>query len=150
MEPTATLAEVARILRPGGVFAAYDYDWPPLVTLQTDALFHLFMGRTFELAEARGVQAALSGWEKSGHLERMHASGHFSLVKEMALHNIEPCDADRFIGMAKSNIVEGLLARGVVTPDEIGLDAFEQATQEAIPASVNTWFVSYRVRLGVK
>jgi SAM-dependent methyltransferase len=29
MEPTATLAEIARILRPGGLFAAYDYDWPP-------------------------------------------------------------------------------------------------------------------------
>ena len=26
MEPTATLAEIARILRPGGLFAAYDYD----------------------------------------------------------------------------------------------------------------------------
>ena len=31
MEPTATLAEVARILRPGGVFAAIDCDWPPAV-----------------------------------------------------------------------------------------------------------------------
>src|SRR5947209_354958 len=26
MEPTSTLAEIARILRPGGLFAAYDYD----------------------------------------------------------------------------------------------------------------------------
>jgi SAM-dependent methyltransferase len=29
MEPHATLAEVARLLRPGGVFAALDCDWPP-------------------------------------------------------------------------------------------------------------------------
>ena len=29
MEPDATFAEVARILRPGGVFAAVDADWPP-------------------------------------------------------------------------------------------------------------------------
>src|SRR5579859_3619957 len=43
MEPVATLAEVARILRPGGVFAAYDYDWPPTITLQIDILFHDFM-----------------------------------------------------------------------------------------------------------
>jgi SAM-dependent methyltransferase len=28
MEPEPTFAEVARILRRGGVFAAYDYDWP--------------------------------------------------------------------------------------------------------------------------
>lgn len=30
MEPTATLSEVARILRPGGVFATVDADWPPV------------------------------------------------------------------------------------------------------------------------
>ena len=31
MEPVDTLAEVARLLRPGGVFAAVDCDWPPTV-----------------------------------------------------------------------------------------------------------------------
>jgi SAM-dependent methyltransferase len=31
MEPTGTFAEVARVLRPGGVFAALDCDWPPAV-----------------------------------------------------------------------------------------------------------------------
>jgi SAM-dependent methyltransferase len=31
MEPTGTFAEVARLLRPGGVFAAIDCDWPPSV-----------------------------------------------------------------------------------------------------------------------
>jgi SAM-dependent methyltransferase len=30
MEPTSTLREVARVLRPGGVFAAIDADWPPM------------------------------------------------------------------------------------------------------------------------
>lgn len=30
MEPVSTLAEVARLLRPGGVFAAVDADWPPI------------------------------------------------------------------------------------------------------------------------
>jgi SAM-dependent methyltransferase len=33
MEPTATLAEAARILRPGGVFATVDADWPPVTGL---------------------------------------------------------------------------------------------------------------------
>jgi len=30
MEPEPTFAEIARILRPGGVFAAIDCDWPPV------------------------------------------------------------------------------------------------------------------------
>ena len=33
MEPVSTLAEVARILRPGGVFASFDADWPPVAGL---------------------------------------------------------------------------------------------------------------------
>lgn len=31
MEPASTFVEVARLLRPGGVFAAIDCDWPPSV-----------------------------------------------------------------------------------------------------------------------
>ena len=31
MEPAGTFAEVARLLRPGGVFAAIDCDWPPAI-----------------------------------------------------------------------------------------------------------------------
>ena len=31
MDPTSTFVEVARLLRPGGVFAAVDCDWPPSV-----------------------------------------------------------------------------------------------------------------------
>ena len=31
MEPAPTFGEVARLLRPGGVFAAIDCDWPPVV-----------------------------------------------------------------------------------------------------------------------
>ena len=31
MDPTPTFTEVARMLRPGGVFAALDCDWPPSI-----------------------------------------------------------------------------------------------------------------------
>ncbi|MBV8225541.1 MAG: hypothetical protein JO232_10170 [Verrucomicrobia bacterium] len=39
MEPVSTLHEVARILRAGGVFAAYDCDWPPVSDPVADAAF---------------------------------------------------------------------------------------------------------------
>ena len=39
MESEPTLAEAARLLRPGGVFAAYDYDWPPVVHWEVEAAF---------------------------------------------------------------------------------------------------------------
>lgn len=150
MEPTATLAEVARILRQGGVFAAYDYDWPPTITWQAEALFHSFMQRASQIAEAHGFDPEPPGWEKAGHLERMRASGHFRQVKEVTLHNVEWGDADRFIGMTLSNGVTRMLEFGELTAKELDLAAFERAAREALPATPMSWYVSYRVRLGMK
>lgn len=149
MEPTATLGEIGRILRPGGIFAAYDYDWPPTVTWETENLFHEFMDRTFAALRAHGVEAVVPAWEKSGHLERLRASGQFHWVKELLLHNSEPCDADRFIGMTLTNFAGVMLARGVLTPEEIGLDEFLRDARAEF-ATPKLWCVSYRVRLGLR
>lgn len=148
MEPTATLAEVGRVLRRGGVFAAYDYDWPPVTTWEAEALFHSYMNRVFAAAKAHGVDPVTPGWDKSGHLERLQASGVFRWVKEVTLHNSELCDADRFIGMALTNFGGHLIAQGVVTPEEIGLAEFERETRATFTTPM-FWHVSYRVRLGV-
>ena len=150
MEPTATMAEVARILRQGGVFAAYDYDWPPTITWQAETLFHSFMDRVWRIAEAHGFNAEPPGWEKAGHLERMRASGHFRQVKEVTLHNVEQGDAGRFIGVTLSNVVTRMLGLGELTAEQLDLAAFEQAARKALPATPMAWYVSYRVRLGLK
>ena len=43
VEPEGTLAEIGRILRVGGVFAAYDYDWPvgPGVVFSLDPTYNV-------------------------------------------------------------------------------------------------------------
>ena len=148
MEPTATLAEVARILRHGGVFVAYDHDWPPVTTWEADALFHDFMDRTSKVAATKERQVTPAGWEKSGHLKRIRASGHFRQVKEVALHNVEQGDADRFIGLALS--MSSILASGLITAEEAHLAEFEQAARAALPATPIPWYISYHVRLGLK
>lgn len=59
MEPAPTLAEVGRILRPGGVFATIDADWPPVsgVAVAEDAwaVVHRRI-RVFEARLAAGVE----------------------------------------------------------------------------------------------
>ena len=60
MEPEPTLAEAARILRPGGVFAAYDYDWPPVVHWEVEAAFE-------EMIQRLGLRRALRGLRKDMH-----------------------------------------------------------------------------------
>jgi SAM-dependent methyltransferase len=61
MAPGPTLAEVARILRPGGVFAVIDADWPPVTGVagaeQAWATVHRRL-RVFDARTARGETGA--------------------------------------------------------------------------------------------
>ena len=59
MEPTATLAEITRILRPGGLFAAYDYDSPPAIHWELDRLALEASLRLVELVRERGLAHSL-------------------------------------------------------------------------------------------
>lgn len=43
MEPTSTFQEIQRILRPGGVFAAFDCDWPPVINAEAENLYAQFL-----------------------------------------------------------------------------------------------------------
>jgi SAM-dependent methyltransferase len=57
MEPVSTLTEVARLLRPGGVFAVLDADWPPVAGVaEAEAAWQVFHRRVrvFEARAARG------------------------------------------------------------------------------------------------
>jgi SAM-dependent methyltransferase len=60
MEPTGTFDEVARLLRPGGVFAALDCDWPPSVgDARAERAWHTAR------ATVATHERAMSGWAES-------------------------------------------------------------------------------------
>ena len=56
MDPQPTFAEAARILRPGGLFAAYDYDWPPAIDPEVDEAYVAYQWRRGEMRRNRGIQ----------------------------------------------------------------------------------------------
>ncbi len=69
MDPQPTFAEVKRILRPGGVFAAYDYDWPVIITPETDWLYDEFMARLDAITASQGADFGQgAGDHKEEHL----------------------------------------------------------------------------------
>ena len=102
MEPDPTLAEAARLLRPRGVFAAYDYDVPPVVQPEVDATFERLHHVRHEARRRLGLQAGASAWPKETHLERIRASGRFRFTRELVCHGVGETGAERLVGLATS------------------------------------------------
>lgn len=146
MEPEPTFAEVARILHPGGIFAAYDHDWPPVVDCDAEQAFTTFMRR----ADRYILAGTNSGWDKASHLDRIEASGRFRYVREILVHSVEMGNAERFIELAISNGIVQVLGRGLETAESIGLDQFRTEVRAALGDEPRPWYFSYRVRLGQK
>jgi ubiquinone/menaquinone biosynthesis C-methylase UbiE len=142
MDPEPTLAEVARILRPGGVFAAYDYDWPPTVDWEVEAAF---------AAVVDAVPAdAVPFDSKDGHLGRLEASGHFRYAREVVAHSVEEGTADRLVQMALSL---GLVARALRAGDQqviYALDHLRATAERRLGRAVVPFHIGYRARIAVR
>jgi len=147
MEPTSTLAEITRILRPGGLFAAYDYDWPPTLHWELDRLGQEAGERFVELVRECGLAHTLKIWSKDRHLDRMRESGHFRFTREVVLHHIEQGDAARFLEMMRSNAFSHQLQ---LNEQEIGFDRLSSAAFQSLGSEPIPWYFSYRVRIGIK
>jgi SAM-dependent methyltransferase len=149
MEPEGTLTEVERILRPGGVFAAYDYDWPPIVHREAEEAFFAFMERMTALRRRHGITSDMRRWDKDEHVARLEARG-FRYTRELLLHGTEPCAAERWVGFALTiGHVPPVLDLGL-SDAELGLDALRAAAERTLGARGLPWHVSYRVRVGIK
>jgi ubiquinone/menaquinone biosynthesis C-methylase UbiE len=147
MEPGPTFQEVRRILRPGGVFAAFDFDWPPhTLSWQVSQAYEACMRRVSEAEKGKEVARQ---WPKSGHLQRMVESGCFRYTTEMVIHSNEAGNAERIVGVLLSQgSVAGLLRKDYSEQD-LGIDRLRQVAQRELGDDPQTWYFSSRVRLGV-
>lgn len=150
MDPLPTFCEAARVLRPGGVFAACDYDWPPATGVwEADAAWEACAFICGRLEKERGVDAGLLRWDKPGHLARMQASGRFRFTREVLLHHADEGNAARFCGLfLTQGHVSGLLKKGVPR-SELGLDAFEEIVYRSLGPKMRPWIWSARVLVGI-
>ncbi len=150
MEPEATFAEVARILKPGGLFAAYDYDWPPTVHWEVEQVYHEVIARFRKIRAEREVDRGVKSWSKDKHLTRMQDSRCFRYLKELVVHHVEKGNAERFIGLTLSYGIARYLKQGYLTEQEVGFDRLKHIAQDVIGPEPIPWYFSYRVRIGVK
>jgi hypothetical protein len=84
------------------------------------------------------------------HLARIRRSGLFRHVTELALHNIEHCTAEHWAAFARTiSIVLPVLDLGL-SDHELGLTELQEVAGRPLGAEGLPWYVSYRVRVGVK
>lgn len=151
MEPVSTLNEISRVLVPGGVFAAYDCDWPPTLTWQIEEQYnHLIQKADDTIARLVQEPEQAHRWSKDKHLQRIRESGKFRFTKEIVFHNTERCDAERYVGLTLSQ-------GGLQTVFKLGaadLDAdiakFTADVEQYFQGRTLEVMFSYRMRLGVK
>jgi len=150
MEPVSTFTEIARILRPGGVFAAYDYDWPPTIDWGIEQAHRTFTARIRFAEHAQGFSKNVPFWEKHQHLSRMRASGLFRASKEIVMHNVEQGGAERLVGLELSQGGVATLVKSGMSENEIGVTALRESAHRLLGDAIVPWYFSYRVRLGVR
>jgi len=151
MEPQATLNEFARVLRPNGIFAAYDCDWPPAFNWQIEEAYTQLMeiSSTYVKQLAKAEKQVFK-WNKDAHLTNIIESGHFRFSKEIVFHHWETCDATRYANIA--------LSQGdIQTAIKLGADelqhhfaTFQNQVVQAFNGQQKDILFSYRMRMGIK
>lgn len=151
MEPVSTLQEASRVLREGGIFAAYDCDWPPAAGWYVEEAYNQLIRRAHEIiAQHIAPDSRAEKRDKEKHLQVLRESGVFRFTKEIVFHNKEACDAARYVGLALSQ-------SGVQTVLKLDSNALNDEI-ERLRSSAEAYFnrqpretlFGYRMRLGIK
>ena len=147
MEPESTLREVARLLKPNGVFAAYDCDWPPVCDAALDSAYQ-DLDDYFDKVET-DISDFIK-YPKGQHLENIRKSGHFGYTREIVFANTESCDANRYYSFALSQGGTKVILRKNPALIEKEIAAFKIAVDHYFRDKTLPIEFCYRMRLGIK
>lgn len=146
MEPEPTFAEIARILRPGGVFCAYQYESLQTSHWEPEQAFAELRASISRLRQQRGLDHGERRWPPS--LSRLEAAGCFAYARELLLHGVEEGDAGRLVEFALSEgSLTTLLADGA-SEDEVGLAHLREVAARTMGSDPCTWLLGYRAWVG--
>lgn len=150
MEPESTLAEINRILVPGGVFSTIDYEWPPSSGWKAELAFAEF-GRKMAAIDPEGPKQGIVRWSKKDHLKHIREYGHFVYTRELFFASEEECSAKRLLNMAMSRSSTQYILRHHPQEAEPLMREFLQEAEEILGKGTSfTAQISYRMRMGIK
>ena len=151
MEPGATLAEVNRILAPGGVFATVDCDWPFISEWNVDRGYEELFSKVCEIeANDASLRDGFVRYSKEKHLANIKQSGYFRYAREVVFSNTEKCTTERLMKLALSQ--GGLQAILKTNPELIthAVARFSEQVSSTFGSAAFDIDFSYRMRIGIK
>jgi SAM-dependent methyltransferase len=150
MEPQPVLAEAARILRSGGVFAACDYDVPAFVEPEVDEAFAAHFQARRAARERLDLAAGATMWPKERHVEQIRRSGRFRHARELVAHGWWETDAERIVGLAESLGGPRAIFGGQAPEVDETFQQFRETVARVL--GVGTWpvLLCLRLRVGIK
>lgn len=151
MEPVSTLAEVNRVLKHGGVFAAVDCDWPPVSDWRVEKAYTELFDKAYEIEKTHPeVRDSFIRYAKKHHLDNIKNSGYFRFVREIVFSNTEKCTTKRLYNLALSQgSLQGILKREP-TLVSAQAEAFGELVGDVFGEREFEIIFSYRMRIGVK
>jgi ubiquinone/menaquinone biosynthesis C-methylase UbiE len=150
MEPSSTLEEVARILHPGGVFAAYHYDAPPVTGIaELDVQAIATTERIYDLEKRHELKRDVRFFPKDDLAASITSSGRFCHTRNIFLHKVDWTSAERMVrGLATLGALQSLRKLGL-TEEELGMTALETAAKRHLGKERAPMYLSYSVCIGV-
>lgn len=151
MEPRETLREVDRILRPGGVFATVDCDWPPVTLWQAEQAYMALYDKVKTIERtAPEIKNTFVRYSKDEHLKNIQGSGYFRYARELVFSSTEKCTAKRFANLILSQgSLQAILKRSPEVIEE-DVEQFRRTVAELFGEGEFEIDFCYRMRVGIK
>lgn len=145
------LLEFDRVLRPGGIFLACDFDFPPVTFWRADRAYQELLNEQKRLGEKYPVlNKNVNEGDKNQNLKIIQNSGLFSYCREIVLDGEMMFDAQHYIDLAYSQsplqriLNAGIPEGGVITK------TFKKDVEEAFCGRTCDTNFCMRIRLGIK
>lgn len=151
MEPRETLREVDRILRPGGVFATVDCDWPPVTLWQAEQAYMALYDKVKTIERtSQEIKTTFVRYSKDEHLKNIRDSGYFRYARELVFSSTEKCTAKRFANLILSQgSLQAILKRSPEVIEE-DVERFRRTVAELFGEGEFEIDFCYRMRVGIK
>lgn len=150
MEPTPTLNEVRRIMRSGGVFAAYGYQYPlPISSWEVELAYREFRKKLDAMEADRQVGKGLKRWPWNDVFGTMQQSGMFRYEKKLYLHTTLPWDFTHFSGWVRAHGGVQFLHQQGVSYSEMGVDRLLDFAESFFDEKPVPCLFCYQAQVGI-